>query len=151
MNLTGTWYNELNSVLVVQSASGGQLFGTYYSAVGQAAYVFPVAGQYNPFPSGGQAMSWTVAWYNPYGNAHSTTAWAGQYQINTDGDEEIYSLWLLASEVASSSQDWASTRAGQDTFTRNPPEAATLARALRRGHASHPTPALPHHPKKPST
>jgi hypothetical protein len=152
VSLTGTWYNELNSKLVVNSASGGQLYGSYYSAVGQAQYIYPVVGQYNPapLPSGGQAMSWTVVWNNAYGNSHSTTAWSGQFQKNDAGDEEIYTLWLLASEVQSSDQDWGSTQVGQDTFTRNPPAAATLARALRRGHASHPTPAFPDHPRKPS-
>ena len=123
-------------------ASGGQLSGEYYSAVGDAKYEYELAGRYNTQPaSGGQSCAWAVAWTNPYGNAHSSTGWTGQYQTDEFGEEEIYTLWLLASEM-SPQNDWQSTRVGQDTFTRIAPLPEVIKKARRRGHSSVPVSLL---------
>jgi hypothetical protein len=121
--------------------SGGALSGTYETAVGYAFGTYPLEGRYNTQPSsGGQAMSWAVAWQNAYLNAHSATGWSGQYQTDSNGDEEIYTLWLLASE-ADPDEDWASTNVGQDTFRRTQPTAEETERASKMRPLSHPAAA----------
>ena len=139
---TGNWYNELGSQMFL-NASGGQLSGFYASAVGQARYTYPLAGRYDTQPAsgGGQTMAWTVSWQNAYQNAHSATGWSGQY-FDQGGNEEIYTLWLLAAEV-SEGDEWESTLAGQDTFTRTPPPKEAIARSKRRGNVPHPKGAHP--------
>lgn len=113
---SGLWYNELGSQMQL-NVSGNSVWGWYYSAVGEAAYTYPLSGQINPTPYPySQALGWTVAWTNAYQNANSVTTWSGQYQ-NIDGDEEIIAFWLLTSEVPEQ-QDWEATRIGKDVFTR---------------------------------
>lgn len=139
MGISGTWFNELGSKMNLV-ASGGQLSGQYATAVGNASGLYDLSGRYNTVPASGtgQAAGWAVAWQNPYLNSHSATGWSGQYQINPDtGQEEIYTLWLLASE-ATPSQDWGSTRVGQDTFTRTQPTDEEVARRSGVKAASHP-------------
>jgi len=138
-SLYGSWYNELGSNMVL-TGSGAQLSGSYFSAVGQAAYQYPLSGRVNTGPSlpgSGTAIGWTVAWVNAYQAAPSATSWAGQYQQMPDGGEQITTLWLLVSETIPEN-DWASTNVGQDIFTRTSPTAETVARRKRTGHFSHP-------------
>ena len=139
MPIWGSWYNELGSMMQLSSGSSGTLRGTYWSAVGQATRQYQLQGTYDskPLPgSGGQAAGWAVAWNNAYMNAHSNTSWSGQYQVQ-NGQEQIYTLWLLASSVTPDN-DWQSTQVGQDTFTRNPPSAEIVERRRAAGHLSHP-------------
>ena len=119
------------------TASGGQLSGTYWSAVGNVQYRYDLSGRYNATPaSGGQSVAWAVAWTNAYGTANSSTGWSGQYQIDENGDEEIYTLWLLVSEMPPKN-DWAATNVGQVTFSRSQPAQETIAKARRRRAASY--------------
>jgi len=141
MALWGSWYNELGSMMQLNSGSTGTLFGTYYSSVGNAKSQYYLQGTYDaqPLPgSGGQAAGWAVAWNNAYLNAHSNTSWAGQYQVLPNGQEQIYTLWLLASSVTPNN-DWQSTLVGQDTFTRSAPSAQAKASRRAAGHLSHPS------------
>lgn len=132
----GQWYNELGSQMNLE-VSGSSVWGSYYTAVGDAQGIYELSGQINPSPQPyGQAMGWTVAWTNPYANAHSTTAWSGEYQT-VDGEEEIVALWLLASETESE-DEWASTRVGKDVFTRTMPSPEEIERNRRRLARSHP-------------
>lgn len=139
MSISGTWYNELGSVMTINANSDGTLSGTYCSTVGEAQATYQLIGSYDLSPSsGGQSAGWTVTWLNQYGNSHSTTSWTGQYQTDPKtGDEEIYTFWMLVTEK-SPSQDWAATNVGQDTFTRNQPDAKTVERARKLRRASHP-------------
>lgn len=139
MSISGTWYNELGSVMTISTASDGSLSGTYCSAVGEAQFTYPLVGRFDVAPSsGGQSLGWTVAWWNQYGNSHSTTSWTGQYQIDPNtNEEEIYTLWLLVAEK-SPSQDWSATNVGQDTFTRTQPDAKTIERARKLRRSPHP-------------
>ena len=138
MPFSGVWYNELGSMMKIYG-SGGALSGIYETAVGYASGQYTLEGRYNTSPSsGGQAMSWAVAWQNAYLNSNSATGWSGQYQKNVDtGEEEIYTLWLLASEMESD-EDWASTNVGQDTFTRTKPSDEEIARRVGKRAAAHP-------------
>lgn len=132
----GVWYNELGSDMVL-SVSGSSVWGSYYSAVGDAYRRYDLVGQIDPQPSpSGQALGWTVAWVNAYQNAHSATSWSGQYQV-IGGNDEIVALWLLTSETAPQ-DDWASTQVGKDVFTRQAPDPDQLEANRRRVPPSHP-------------
>ena len=135
MSFAGAWYNELGSRMDLR-ASGGNLFGTYESAVGYAARQYELRGRYDTLPPSGGAltMAWAVAWQNPYLNSHSATGWSGRYHSRNPatGQEEIYTVWLLASQ-GTPAEEWASTRIWHDTFTRQPPsEDDAAARRLSR-------------------
>jgi hypothetical protein len=135
---SGLWYNELGSWMTLQ-ASGNNVWGTYYSKVGRAAYTYPLVGMIDPSASSpsGQALAWTVAWSNSsYGNSHSATGWCGQYQ-GIGADEEIIALWLLASET-DPANNWRSTNVGQDIFGRTPKSAEEVKRNQARLAVSHP-------------
>ena len=138
MSISGTWYNELGSKMTI-AASGSSVSGIYETAVG-ASGMYQLTGRMNPIPYSGstsQAVAWAVAWNNPYGNHHSATAWSGQYQV-AGANEQISTLWYLASETPPS-DDWQSTLAGKDVFTKTPPSAADIEAARKLLTASHPT------------
>lgn len=133
----GLWYNELGSRMNL-NVSGSDVWGWYYSKVGQAEDTYDVSGRINkdPYPYG-QALGWTVAWNNPYLNSHSVTSWSGQYQT-TGGREEIIALWLLTRETRPES-DWESTQVGQDVFTRSMPSPEEIEANRTRLGRSHPS------------
>lgn len=134
----GQWYNELGSQMNLE-VSGSSVWGSYYTAVGEASGTYELVGKTNPDPSPyAQALAWTVAWTNPYLNSHSATAWSGAYQ-SIDGEEEIVALWLLARETIPA-DDWESTQVGQDVFTRTMPSPEEIERNRRRIARSHPAP-----------
>lgn len=130
--LAGTWYNELGSMMVLTVSPDGALTGTYQSAVGDAESTYPLRGGYDIAPDAGTgtALGWTVAWHNSFRNAHSTTSWTGQYVGGTD--EHILTQWLLTSGTTPADQ-WQSTLAGHDEFTRTAPSAAQIEQAKQRG------------------
>ena len=133
---SGLWYNELGSQMQL-NISGNNVWGWYYSAVGLAKFTYPLTGQinYQPQPFG-QVLGWAVAWNNGYQNAHSVTAWSGQYQT-IDDQEEIIAFWLLTNETPEQ-QDWEATRIGQDVFTRTMPAPEQIEKARKRKAKSHP-------------
>jgi len=137
---SGIWYNELGSQMQL-NVSGNNVWGWYYSAVGKAVETYPLSGQINtqPFPSS-TALGWAVAWTNSYSNAHSVTAWSGQYQT-IDSEEEIIAFWLLTDEMSDPNDDWEATQVGRDVFTRSKPSQAQIEKTRRRQAKSHPSKA----------
>ncbi|WP_274917947.1 avidin/streptavidin family protein [Streptomyces sp. WZ-12] len=131
--ITGTWYNQLGSTFVVTADADGGLTGTYDSTVGNAEKRYVLTGRYDTAPAtdgSGTALSWTVSWRNDYRNAHSATAWSGQYFGGTDA--RIATQWLLASGTTTANE-WQSTLVGHDAFTKNKPSPAAIAAARRAG------------------
>ena len=141
---SGLWYNELGSMMQL-NVSGGNVWGWYYSAVGTAKNTYPLSGQTNPQPYPfSQVLGWAVAWTNAYVNAHSATAWSGQYQT-VDNQEEIVAFWLLTNETDETKvpDDWNATLIGKDVFTRKMPAPAEIEKARKRTAKSHPSEANP--------
>ena len=136
MTLVGNWYNELGSLMVL-SANGAELTGTYKTAVGNAQGIYPLNGGLDTLPSsGGQAVGFAVAWVNQYGSSNSVTTWSGQYQT-INGVEQIVTQWLLTWE-AGPQANWASTLIYHDLFMRTQPADDAVAQRLLRGPAPHP-------------
>jgi hypothetical protein len=138
---SGLWYNELGSQMEL-NVSGNNVWGWYYSAVGVAAFTYPLSGQINtnPYPFS-QVLGWAVAWTNAYQNAHSVTAWSGQYQT-IDGQEEIIAFWLLTNEVPEA-QDWDATQVGKNVFTRTMPTEEEIQRNRKKLAKPHPSEEYP--------
>lgn len=129
--ISGTWYNELGSTMILTADATGGLSGRYNSAVGRAQDFYVLTGRYdtNPPSDTGISLAWTVAFHNSFRNAHSTSGWSGQYFDEDDEEgERIITHWLLTTSSTSESV-WSSTNIGTDTFTRNMPEAADILKA----------------------
>lgn len=133
--ITGTWYNQLGSTLIVTATEDGGLTGTYESAVGNAQNRYVLTGRYDTAPTGGSgtALGWTVGWRNEYRDAHSATTWSGQF---FGGDKaRITTQWLLTSGTTEANE-WQSTMVGHDLFGRAKPSAAEIDRARKLGGGS---------------
>ncbi|MFE6737495.1 avidin/streptavidin family protein [Streptomyces tubercidicus] len=133
--ITGTWYNELGSSLIVTKNADGSLTGTYESTVGNAENKYVLTGRYDTATTSGTgtALGWTVAWNNSYRNAHSATTWSGQYVGGAH--ERITTQWLLTSGTTKADA-WKSTLVGHDEFTKNKPSAAAIEKARQMGARS---------------
>jgi hypothetical protein len=138
MSIDGIWYNELGSRMELKALPDGNVTGTYESKVGDVKGEYALEGRVHtaPLPGEGQAVAWTVAWQNSWQDAHSVTAWSGQYQQADEGS--ISALWLLTMETTPPG-NWESTLVGEDVFTRAEPPPEHVQRRLNRGvRASHP-------------
>jgi hypothetical protein len=121
--LTGTWYNELGSKMILTANSSGGLTGSYNSAVGKAEDFYVLVGRFDSFPptdGSGVSVGWAVTYRNDKLNAHSTATWSGQY-FNDGSGERILTNWLLTSSTPANAV-WKSTNIGHDTFTRTQPK-----------------------------
>lgn len=118
MGLAGTWYNELNSTMILEDDGSGNLRGTYESAVGLQLGQCSLTGRYDTGSNApGTALGFMVVWQTANVNANAVTTWSGQFQV-VDGKEQIFTMWLL-SIVNDKDSDWNSIEVGQDLFTRN--------------------------------
>ncbi|KAJ7224590.1 chaperoned ruthenium Metallodrugs that recognize Telomeric Dna [Mycena pura] len=104
--LSGTWYNELGSVMEIKADGHGGITGTYNSKVGDATNFYDLTGRFDSAPPHGEGTS---------------VGWA-----------RILTHWLLTSSTKPPDV-WSSTNIGNDTFTRKKPSAADIehARAMK--------------------
>ena len=119
MNLQGTWYNELGSVLTIGNIQNGQFQLTYQTAVSAsncAQGIFQGTGCLNTGESG-TTIGIAVSWQNNISNCESVTTWSGYLTGDAD-DPIIVAFWLLTSANPESS--WASTLVGEDVFVQTP-------------------------------
>lgn len=130
MNITGTWYNELGSQLILE-VQGKKINGTYNTKVGDASGKYELLGQMDTDIDESTAIGWIVVWNNQYGSSDSITAWSGQVQV-IDGIEKIVTTWLLTAETESD-DTWHSTLIGKDTFTRLAPPEQIISENLKAG------------------
>jgi len=142
MSVSGTWYNELNSKMVLsvnESPNNGSVItGTYQSKVGDAGGVYILSGITDEGTGDDTPnIGFVVSWVNPtYGNSNSVTAWSGQLQIINE-EEVMTTFWLLTQET-NPSNNWTSTRIGKDVFRRTPPTEEQVAARLAFGSLPHP-------------
>lgn len=130
MNISGTWYNELGSKMVIQVA-GKRITGTYHTRVGDASGDYELIGQMDTDNDNSTAIGWVVVWNNQYGSSDSVTSWSGQVQ-ELAGVESIVTTWLLTAETEQD-DDWHSTLVGKDIFTRLEPSAEKVAQNQTKG------------------
>jgi len=143
-DITGTWYNELNSVMEV-IAKDGKLTGRYKSAKGDAEDWYNLIGYHDPSTAVGSGnygatLSFTVQWNNNSvkGNSHSNVIQNGQFFKFDDNSKYIRTMWLLSSG-SKPADEWRSVQAGLDKFKphkRTPEEIEKkLAMLAEMGHA----------------
>jgi hypothetical protein len=135
----GTWYNELQSQMILNVSPTGELTGTYDSQVGHAPGPQPLVGKIDMTAvDNSQVLGWVVRWNNPAKPLDAVTVWCGQYQI-INGEEVITTQWLLT-EATDVADDWESTLIGHDLFTRN--KATDKAVQMRSKSAPRPYPKI---------
>jgi hypothetical protein len=112
--LEGRWYNQLGSELNIDVHDNATIRGTYRPGAGSVAgNMYPVAGSYDPHPSGSTTvLGFVVDWTE----VHSVTVWSGQYHHD---DGSIRMTWLMATETEVG-DEWKSTFVGHDVFRRVP-------------------------------
>jgi Avidin family len=112
-SLQGIWYNQLGSELAIEVDGKGTMRGTYRPGAGAVAgNTYPVAGSYDPRPTGkATVLGFVVDWTE----VHSVTVWSGQYHRD---DGTIRATWLMAAETEVA-DEWKSTFIGHDVFHRD--------------------------------
>ena len=130
MDISGDWYNELNSKVHFE-LNGKTITGTYQSAVGDAVGPYELIGQLDESDET-PTIGWVVVWQNGRKDTHAVTAWSGQVQ-DIEGVVHIETMWLLTNSTTDA-EEWQATLVGNDVFTRDKrsDNDAHLAR-LRRG------------------
>ena len=115
--LTGSWRNELNSTLTIDSIDDqtGAITGHYSSPSGTSGQDFPLVGWVNTkatdpnHPDNVVVISFSVRW----GAVGSITAWNGVFR---EGGNLITGQWILARP--NSDFAWDHLLTGQDRFQR---------------------------------
>jgi Avidin family len=113
-DFSGHWINELRSSMDL-TVTGSAVSGTYTSAVSGDGSVItgPVIG----FVAG-DVIAFSVLWPS---NPGSITSWVGQLVLDSDGDEQLDTLWYLVVNVADAedpASTWTTIHAGSDQFHR---------------------------------
>ncbi len=130
MDVSGTWYNELGSQMVLQ-VNGKNISGTYQTKVGDAHGIYDLTGKIDTDNDQSTAIGWVVLWNNQYGSSDSVTTWSGQIQV-VAGTDRIVTTWLLTTET-DKNDTWHSTLVGKDTFTRLMPTDEDIQASLVMG------------------
>lgn len=105
VDFTGTWVNELNSVVVITQTSNS-LSGTYTSSVSATGET--TSGTLTGYVSG-DLISFVVNW----DDFQAITAWVGQ--LSPTNSSLFTTLWQMTTQVDGGSE-WASILAGADSF-----------------------------------
>ncbi|KAK6978183.1 avidin family protein [Favolaschia claudopus] len=118
--LSGTWHNELGSIMTLTADKNGGLTGTYNSAVGEAQDAYILTGRFDtaPLADEGVALGWAVS-----------------FSAEGDAMKTILTQWLLTSGTKAGDV-WESTLVGHDEFVPEPPSAESIARAKAASFAS---------------
>lgn len=122
-NLTGTYVSNLGSRMQLTctgTAGAAQLSGTYFSAVGNAAGTYPLAGHATSCDRSAQG-GFAVAWLNQQnGNSHSATSWT--FRVDQYGKPPfvLEAYWTMVRET-SEADAWSATNLGFDLFTQQEP------------------------------
>ena len=135
MRLSGQWFNELGSKMVL-TVNRNEVHGKYHTAVGDTKGKYHLVGRTDTCGKPSQSVGFVVCWQNKYKNSNSVTTWCGQLQ-KIDGKEVITTTWLLNRETEPP-DNWESTLVGKDIFTRNKPDPKSIQKLKKLKGMSHP-------------
>ncbi len=131
MDISGTWYNELNSAMNIDSIQpDGSFTGTYQT---QGIPPVPLIGK-TDINSAGLVVGFVVVWPSDFA---SVTTWSGL--LIPGQDPQITADWLLTAPPPQEEQ-WKTTNIGQDIFKRQPFSDEVVAAKLKTSGRSHPRP-----------
>ena len=113
VDFSGTWINELGSILILTCDANQVIKGSYKTAKGAPSHkeVFSLVG----FASG-DLISFSVN----FGKYGTLTSWVGQHTLEND-IEVIKTSWLLAKNIADQDEEkdlWGAILTGANTFKR---------------------------------
>ena len=116
-DLSGTWYNDVGSEVILNQAKSGVITGEYRTAVeqekGSAGTTHSLVYGSSAFGNLNTTFSLIVVWR---GGA-SVTGWVGQCHICENNTAVLEMSWLLRSKVDSCNDVWKSTMHGVNSFT----------------------------------
>ncbi|XP_029456376.1 avidin-related protein 4/5-like [Rhinatrema bivittatum] len=113
-NITGTWKNDLGSILKLSTDEELLIRGSFQTAVetsrGSAGWkkMSKVIGVQNADEE--PTFAFSVRW-----DGGSVSTWAGQCFESSD-TSVLKTVWLLRSSVSSKEKNWKATRVGEDVF-----------------------------------
>jgi Avidin family len=121
MGLTGTWKNELNSIMVLKENSDHSIIGKYLSFAGKDPHPRALAGRtHAPKTGEKQMLSFSVCFEieDPApGNGHfAVGAWSGWLKKTNEGKEIVDTFWVLSSSKLDPKDEWSSHLVGEDIF-----------------------------------
>ncbi|XP_068279505.1 avidin-like isoform X2 [Nyctibius grandis] len=121
--LTGSWINDLGSIMTIRALNGeGGFTGTYRTAVTATTNKIlpsPLQGsQHQPNQKNHPTFGFTVNW----SFSDSVTVFTGQCFVDEAGEEVLKTMWLLRSRMDDIKDDWKATRVGTNVFTRLQPQ-----------------------------
>lgn len=115
-NLSGRWYNELGSEMIIDQ-SEGELTGTYINHAPDS-----LARGEKLIGSCGKGSPTTFGFVVNFEGGKFTTAWSGQYYPKSDDGEVLLTTWIMTANLQDANEYWDATHVGQDRFTRKPQE-----------------------------
>nr|XP_033818000.1 avidin-like [Geotrypetes seraphini] len=113
-NITGTWQNDLGSILKLSLDRGMFIEGSFHTMVetskGSAGSTktSKVTGLQNAGDE--PTFAFSALW-----DGGSVSTWAGQCFGKSDA-QVLKTIWLLRSSVSSTVKNWKATRIGEDIF-----------------------------------
>lgn len=120
MELTGTWENQLGSIVTLITNNDGTLVGEYHTKVSSADKELPETKLFGSFQKteSGLTFGFVVQWRfeMPDGTTkYSTTSWSGFGRDNNP--DKFETSWILTSFLPSN-EEWKSRNIGADVFIR---------------------------------
>ncbi len=118
-DLSGIWYNDLGSEMILKQDSRGIIVGDYRTGVerkrGSAGTSYSLV-----YGMGSRSnKKSTFAFFVIWSKGASVAGFVGQCNIcGVDKREQIESAWVLRKRVSKCGDDWKSTMSGENTFTR---------------------------------
>lgn len=117
--LSGTWRNDLGSIMVLQAKEDGSLSGKYRTIVGKAKdEEFPLSGQFSVVKNNEAVLGFTVCFKSVKEGAYqSVVSHSGQLLKDRDGKYKLFTTWLLT-RYTGLEDNWESTITNKAIFER---------------------------------
>ncbi|XP_065138004.1 avidin-like [Paramisgurnus dabryanus] len=125
-NVSGTWKNELGSIMKLEVNQSGQISGTYITyaeylrcarssnSPGEEADIVGYINTQETEKTTTTTLAFCIAWKIE----GSCSAFSGQIFKEEDGTDVIKTTWLLHRPVDCLLGNWKATRVGENTFHR---------------------------------
>ena len=88
MDITGEWFNELNSRMLISKVNGSVFTGKYESAVGPVKGEYDLIGLVSVPSDENRTIAFLVAWQNGIKDVDSVTAWSGEVREVEDAAQQ---------------------------------------------------------------
>lgn len=118
-NLSGVWYNDVGSEVILNQTTDGTISGEYRTAVeretGSAGTSHSLVYGSSSYGNPNTTFALMVIWRG----GKSVTGWVGQCHICENNTVTLEMGWLLRSKIDNCGDVWKSTMYGVNSFTRH--------------------------------